>query len=84
MNAPAYTIVDARYAKGQKVVRCTSDDGYKTRAMRLAEVMGGRWVHRSGGYTMSPTKAAKFERLYAEGFDASTIMGRLIPPEAKA
>lgn len=76
-----YTIAPARYAKGKVVVRCPSTDGYKTRAAYLAAAkgIGGKYVGRSGGYTMSPSAAKKFERLYAEGWDAKHD-GQLIPP----
>lgn len=80
---PDYMITPARYAKGKMIIRPTSDgSGYKTRAARLAEAkgIGGRWVNRSGGYTVSPTAARKFEKLYAEGWDASFITGELEPP----
>lgn len=67
----SYQIVDARYAEGKKVIQAKdSRDGYKGRASYLAEALGGRWVHRSGGYVISPAGAAKFEKLFAAGFDA--------------
>lgn len=75
-----YTISPARYSKGKVVVRCPSRDGFKTRAARLAEGLRGRWTHRAGGYVMTPAKAARFERLYAEGWDASCITGELEAP----
>lgn len=76
----AYMISPYRYAKGSVVCRCTSNDGWKTRASRLADGLRGRWSHRAGGYVMSPAKAARFERLYAEGWDASAFTGKLEPP----
>lgn len=85
-NAP-YTITPARYAKGKMVIRPTSDGtGFKTRAACLAGAkgIGGKWVHRSGGYTVSPSAAALFERLYADGWDASFFTGELIPPTQAA
>lgn len=82
-----YTITPARYAKGKMIIRPKSDgSGFKTRAARLAEAkgIGGRWVHRSGGYTVSPAAARRFEKLYAEGWDASTWDGKMIEPKPAA
>ena len=73
------TTSPARYAKGQVAVRCPSSDGYKTRAARLAEHVGGRYSNREYAYIMSPTKAEKLLRLHAEGRDASPITGELYP-----
>lgn len=81
-SAP-YTITPARYAKGKMVIRPTSNGtGFKTRAARLAEAkgIGGKWVHRSGGYNVSPSAAKRFEKLYAEGWDACVISGTLEAP----
>lgn len=81
-----YSITPARYAgrwnsKPQFIVRCPSNDGYKTRAARLiGDGLNGRWSGREGGYVVSPTKVTKFERLYAEGWDASTVTGKLKEP----
>lgn len=67
----SYLIGNARYAEGKKVVQPKdSRDGFKGRASYLAEALGGRWVHRSHGYVMSPAAAEKFEKLFAAGFDA--------------
>jgi len=69
-------------SQGQLVVTQTADGtGIKTRACRLAEALGGRWVHRHHGYVMSPRKLVKFEQLYAEGWDAKFFDKTLIPPE---
>ena len=76
-----YTIEPYRYAKDSVVVKCPSRDGYKTRAARLAYGVGGRWANRARGYVMHPAKAAHFERMYAEGYDASSVTGELIAPE---
>jgi hypothetical protein len=78
---PAYTIQDYRYAKGKQCLRPVPDgSGWKTRAARLAEGCGGRWVHRAGGYLMSAAGLAKFERLYAAGWDANGFTGKLEAP----
>lgn len=82
-----YTIQPARYAgrwngKPQLAVKCwPSGDGYKTRAMRLiGDGLNGRYSRRESAYIVSPTKAAKFESLYAAGYDASAITGAPQPP----
>jgi hypothetical protein len=82
-NEPGYTITPAQYAKGKMIIHCPSNTGYKTRAARLAEAkgIGGKYVHRSHGYTVSPSAAARFEKLYAEGWDACVMTGRLEPPD---
>jgi len=67
----AYTITPARYAKGKMVIHAPSTDGYKTRAARLAEYVGGRYVGRSNGYVVSSSAAKRFEALFAEGLDAN-------------
>lgn len=82
-----YTTSPARYAgrwngKPQVAVRCPSPDGYKTRAARLiGDGLKGRYSRREHAYIVSPAKAAKFERLYAEGWDASSFTGALVPPK---
>lgn len=79
-----YSIRPARYAKGKMVIKTKSDgSGLKTRAARLAEArgIGGKWVNRSGGYTVSVSAAKRFAKLYAEGWDASYITGALEPPQ---
>jgi len=77
----AYTISDYRYAANSVSVRPTPDgSGWQTRAARLAGAMKARWCHRAGGYLMSPAKAARFERMYAEGYDGNSFTGELIPP----
>jgi hypothetical protein len=81
MQAADYTIGEAKYAKGMMAVRCPGKDGWMTRAGRLAQSLArGRYTHREGAYIMSPTRARKFETLYAEGWDGSTITGELQPP----
>lgn len=79
-----YTISDARYAKRMKAVRIVSSgDGWKTRADRLAETLAnGRYTHRERAYIMSPRRAAKFEELYAAGWDASFITRELQEPKS--
>lgn len=74
-------ITNARYAKGQKAVRCESSDNYKTRAARLCEHLNGRYSNRENAYIMSATKATKLLVLYEAGRDASAITGKLHPVE---
>lgn len=90
MAIAAYSIAPARYAgrhngKPQMAVRCASDGLFKTRAMRLiGDGLKGRYSNREHAYIVSPTKAAKFERLFAEGWDASSFTGELIAPRASS
>jgi len=76
-----YSVRPARYAKGKMVVSKIESDGYKSRFGRLVEVLGGKWVHRDHGYQLSPTKLAKFEQLFADGWDGSFFGDRLIAPK---
>lgn len=69
-----------RRAKNSVVAQCASADGYKTRAGRLAEALGGRWSHRAGGYVMSPRKGERLLHLHAAGWDASIMDRELQPP----
>jgi hypothetical protein len=84
-----YTIAEARYAgrwngKPQCAVRCPSGNGLKSRAARLiGDGLNGRYSNRERAYIVSPVKAEKFEKLYAEGWDANWITGELIPPDHK-
>lgn len=82
---PNYTIQPARYAKGMLAVRCTSRTDMKSRAARLiGDGLRCRWSNRERAFIASPTKVAKFERLFAEGWDASYITGALEAPRAAA
>lgn len=71
-SAPSFTISDAKYAKGKKVVRLENDahDGMKGRLARLADAVGGRYVGRYRGYQMTPDQAVRFGRLANAGWDA--------------
>lgn len=67
-----YIIIDARYAKGKKVIQpLDGKGGFKGRVSYLAEALGGNWVHRSKGYTVSPQTAEKFLKLFNAGFEAN-------------
>lgn len=64
-------------------VSVPSSDGYKTRACRLlADGLNATYSHRRG-YTVSPTKMAKFLKLYHLGWDASVMTGKLWAPSAE-
>lgn len=77
----AYTITPARYSKGNFAVVCPSTNGLKSRAARLiGDGLNCRHSGRERAYIASPSKVRKFEKLYAEGWDASVITGELEPP----
>jgi len=76
-----YYIGPSRYSKSI-LVRCPSPDGYKTRASRLlGDGLNCRWTNRERGFLASPSKVKRFEELYAAGWDACAITGKLRPPE---
>lgn len=81
MSGP-YVIGKARYAKGQMTVRGTAPGPYKDRAKRLiGDGLNCRWSGRERAYIASPSKVAKFEALYASGFDASAFSGSIYHPD---
>lgn len=73
-------ITSARYAKGMMLAKCPSQNGWKSRAARLAEYLRGRYTNRERGYILSPRKAQRLAELYAAGYDATYINATLIPP----
>ena len=76
------TITPARYVKRQFAVSCPSDSsGFKTRAMRLCDHLKARYSRRERAYIMSGTKVEKLKRLYAAGYDATSISLRLTAPD---
>lgn len=76
-----YRISGARYAKDAMAVDCPSQDGWKTRAGRLAEVVArGRWSNREKAYVMSRRAVERFERLFRAGWDASVVVRHLEAP----
>jgi len=76
----APVITPARYAKGCVSVRCPSDgSGFKTRAMRLAEHVKGRWSNREKAYVMSDAKGRRLVDLFNAGRDASSVTAELKP-----
>lgn len=79
-----YTISTARYAKGMKLVRIPSENGFKTRAARLLGAgLRARYPNREAGYGASPAKTAKFERRFAAGWAAAALTGALLAPEER-
>ncbi|MBZ9706090.1 hypothetical protein LB543_05070 [Mesorhizobium sp. ESP7-2] len=79
-----YAIRPAPYAKGKMIIKGKPNGtGFKTRADRLAEAkgIGGKYVHRSGGYTVSVAAAKRFAKLYADGWDASSFSGEMEAPQ---
>lgn len=75
-----YTITPARYSKGNFIVQTHNDGPWKGRAERLiCDGLNCRYVGRSKGFMASPSKVARFERLYAEGWDANSFTGELQP-----
>ena len=81
-DAQPYTIAPAKYAKRMMAIRCAPDGtGFKTRAARLAEVVArGRYSNRERAYILSSAAAARFEKLYSEGYDGEIMGKSLIPP----
>lgn len=78
-----YTILRAKYVKGGYLIQTPSTDGFKTRAARLLEVLKCRYSNREKGYIATNTKADKFRKLYADGWDATPLLNKLIPPKSK-
>lgn len=77
---PDFTVAKARYAKGMMAVSTPSNGtGFKTRAMRLACALKGRWSGRERCYIMSPSKAAKMRELFDAGRDAWAVSQTIIP-----
>lgn len=77
-----FTVSEARYSKGNYIVRCPSTNGLKSRAARLiGDGLNCRYTGREKGYVASPSKLAKFRKLYSAGWDASCISGEMYPPD---
>lgn len=75
----AYSVTHKAYGKSQPhVVRPTrTADHMKTRAARIAEGVGGRWVHRDHGYRMSDRQLERFKEYMQRPFlDYSPISRR--------
>lgn len=81
----AYSIRPARHAKGKVAVTAYGTaDGYKTRACRLAQALArGRYTGREHAYIMGPKTAARFEKLYAQGWDANGFSYELEAPHMR-
>lgn len=81
MTAPTYST--PRYKAAGVLVRVQADGMFKTRAHRLLDALRARWSHRQGGYILPETKAAKFARLYAAGYDAGYLCRDITPPKGQ-
>lgn len=84
-----YTIKPAKYSgrwngKPQMAVSCPSDTMFKSRASRIMGALNARYSGRERAFIVSPTKAAKFETLFAAGYDANTWSRELIAPTVSA
>lgn len=87
---PGWSATQARYAgryngKPMYAVRTKSNGtGFKTRAARLiGDGLNCRWSGRECAYIASPSKVARLEILYAEGWNASVMTGTLIMPKTR-
>jgi hypothetical protein len=79
-----FTIGQARYSKGNVLIQPTRNESHtKGRAERLLGALNCRYTNREHGYVCSPSKAKKFEKLLADGWDAS-YGGELESPEGTA
>jgi hypothetical protein len=67
---PDYEISDARYSKGDKIVRSVVKSDFKTQHQYLAEGLGGRWTNREKGYVISPNRAALLDKMAKAGWKA--------------
>lgn len=77
-----YSTRFARYSKGNHIVApLDSISGYKGRASYVLGALNCRYTHREGGYVLSPSKLARFEQMFADGWTA-TCMGDLCPPRS--
>jgi hypothetical protein len=79
-----YTTQQARYAKGQHLVRPVNSDGTKGRAERLLCALNCRWTNRERGFVVSPSKLKRFEQFFADGWDACFFTKQLQKPEASS
>lgn len=78
-----FIISRARYAKNSIALRAPSENGYKSRAARLAEALGGRWSNRESSYIMPATREARYRDLYEKGYDGHPFTGKLEAPKAE-
>jgi hypothetical protein len=82
---PNYDISQARYAKGKFLIRIEHDGSpEKRRAERLlTNGLNCRYTGREDGFIASPSQSARFEKLYAEGWDACFLTGELRGPNGE-
>jgi hypothetical protein len=79
---PAPIVGPARYAKNMMAIQTPSNDGYKTRAARLADaIANSRYSGRENAYIMSKTATVKFQKLYIAGWDAGNMSRKLYAPD---
>jgi hypothetical protein len=80
--ATDYTITDARYRRAGNyvAVACPSDNDFKSRAARLCCAIGAKYVGRYKAYVMTRKRADRFEKLHADGWDATSCTKRLLRP----
>jgi hypothetical protein len=70
-SPPGYEYGRARYAKGMVAVQTKDSVGeYAGRAQRLLHALKARYTNREKAYILSPSKFARFEKLYVDGWDA--------------
>lgn len=76
-----FSVSDARYAKGKKVVRIEKEGMFKGTGERLAESLGGIHTGRDRGYQLSPNRAEAWKQLHAAGWDAGTLIYKAQKPK---
>lgn len=76
-----FTIHPARYAKNMMAVHVASDgSGWKQRAHYLCDALKARYSGRESAYILSKTKAIRLRKLFDEGWSATPVLNKLIPP----
>jgi Ser/Thr protein kinase RdoA (MazF antagonist) len=61
----AVWISKPRYRKSGVTVRTANEDngGFRTKPAAIVQRLGGRWVHRDGGYALSTARAKHLMRV---------------------
>jgi hypothetical protein len=77
-TAESWEILPARYANNKLVIKLSAFNptGFKMSGARLAESVGGKWVHRYNGYTVSVVQSDTFLWLFRNGWDAKLLAFR--------
>lgn len=79
-----YDVQPARYSKGNNLIRpVPTGNGTKSRAERLLCALRCRYTNRERGYVATPSKTVRFEKLFADGWDANFFSNELQAPEVK-